>query len=161
MNLDTAPVAELSLLNAGDLRSILSRKGHSVWTITPEATVFEALATMNEKRIGALVVVSSGQLVGVISERDYARKVILKGKSSKHTPVEEIMSSPVITAAADRPVGECLRMMIERRIRHLPVVQSGELEGIVSIGDLVNAVLEAQASEVRELRNYVAGSYPR
>ncbi len=161
MNLETAPVAELTHLNAGTLRSVISRKGPAVWSIVPEATVFEALTQMNDKRVGALVVVSAGDLVGIISERDYARKVILKGRSSKHTPVEEIMSSPVITASLDSAVGKCLRTMIERRIRHLPVVDpAGRLAGIVSIGDLVNAVLSAQAEEVRELKNYVTGVYP-
>jgi len=139
---------------------ILERKGSQVWSIGPEASVYEAIELMDEVGAGALLVLSGGRVVGIISERDYARKVILKGRSSRDTRVSEIMSTPAITVTPDDRVIDCLRMMTERRIRHLPVLDNGALAGVLSIGDLVNAVLSAQAAEMKSLRSYVAGHYP-
>jgi CBS domain-containing protein len=161
MQLEFSTRDELSLLQSETVGSLLTRKGSLVWTVSPEATVYEAIALMDEKRVGALIAMTGTQLAGVISERDYARKVILKGRSSKETRVGDIMSSPVITAAPGSRVNECLRLMADRRIRHLPVMDGADLVGIVSIGDLVNSVLRMQAAAVQELTSYVAGSYPR
>jgi CBS domain-containing protein len=142
------------------VRSILETKGSLAWSVAPEATVYEAIEMMAGRSVGALVVVSEGNLVGIVSERDYARKVILKGHSSRDTRVEEIMSSPVITVTPDHTVDECLRIATESRIRHLPVLDGGKLAGIVSIGDLVKAVVSAQAETIHQLNKYIAGSYP-
>jgi CBS domain-containing protein len=140
---------------------VLERKGSQIWSIGPDASVFEAIRLMDEVGAGALLVLAGGRLVGMISERDYARKVILKGRSSRDTRVSEIMSAPAITARIDDRVTECLRVMTERRIRHLPVMlDNGSIGGILSIGDLVNAVVSAQAAEMRQLKSYVAGHYP-
>jgi CBS domain-containing protein len=142
------------------IRSILDRKGSKVWSISPKATVLEAIALMDEKRVGALMVVSEGTLEGVISERDYARKVILKGRLSHETLVEEIMSSPAITVSPEHSLGDCLRLVTHHRIRHLPVIDNGQLAGVVSIGDLAKAIISAQADAVNQLSNYIAGNYP-
>lgn len=139
---------------------ILARKGSHVWSIGPDASVFEAIRLMDEVGAGALLVLHGGRLIGVISERDYARKVILKGRSSLDTPVSEIMASPAISVTPEKSVGECLRLMTDQRIRHLPVINNGTIAGVLSIGDLVNAVLSAQAAEMRHLKSYVAGHYP-
>jgi len=140
---------------------ILERKGSLIWSIGPDASVFEAVRLMDEVGAGALLVLSGGRLVGMISERDYARKVILKGRSSRDTRVSDIMTAPAITARIDDRVTECLRVMTERRIRHLPVIlDNGSIGGVLSIGDLVNAVVSAQAEEMRQLKSYVAGHYP-
>jgi CBS domain-containing protein len=141
--------------------SILREKGCEVWSIAPEATVYEAISLMAEKRAGALAVTSGSELTGIISERDYARKVILQGKSSKHTPVADVMSSPVITVTPRHTVPECLRMVTELRIRHLPVVDEGRLCGLISIGDLVRSVLAMQAHTIDELATYIANKYPK
>lgn len=134
---------------------ILNDKGAQVWSIAPDRTVFDALKLMGEKEIGALTVVAAGQLVGIISERDYARKVILKGKTSRETQVQEIMSSSVISATPEQTVQACLRIMTEHRIRHLPVLQAGQLVGIVSIGDLVKAIIAEQQFMIEQLESYI------
>jgi len=140
---------------------ILERKGAQIYSIGPDASVFEAIRLMDEVGAGALLVLSGGRLVGVISERDYARKVVLKGRSSPETRVSEIMSTPAITVRIDDCVSDCLRIMTDRRIRHLPVLRdNGSIAGVLSIGDLVNAVVSAQAAEMRQLKSYVAGHYP-
>ena len=143
------------------IHSILREKGSQVWSLPPQATVYEAIAEMADKRIGALAVVAEGQkVVGVISERDYARKVFLKGKSSKETLVREIMSSPVITATPDYTVDDCMRIMTEYHIRHLPVVEGERLVGMISIGDLVKAIISTQEEKITQLNNYIGGKYP-
>jgi len=149
-----------TMIGRETVRSILDRKGSEVWSISPSATVFQAIALMDEKRVGALMVVSEGELLGVISERDYARKVILKGRLSHETLVEEIMSSPAITVSPQHSLVECLRLMTDHRIRHLPVIEDGALAGVVSIGDLAKAIISAQADTVHQLSNYIAGNYP-
>ena len=142
------------------IASILSRKGSEIWSVAPEATVYEAIALMAQKGVGAMLVVSGGQLVGIVSERDYARKVMLLGRSSKDTLVKDIMTGKVITATPDNTVEECMRIVTHHHIRHLPVLDGGRLVGIVSIGDLVNAIIELQAHTIDQLHTYISGNYP-
>jgi len=141
------------------VRMILKNKGNYVWSLPPERTVYEAISMMAEKSVGTIVVLSGEQLVGIISERDYARKVILKGKLSKQTLVSEIMSSPVTTVDPDRTADECMRLMTEKRIRHLPVMDQGQLVGVVSIGDLVKAIVSVQAETIQYLSDYIGGKH--
>jgi CBS domain-containing protein len=148
------------MLMTETIRSILKLKGSQVWWLAPEATVYEAIALMAEKRIGAVLVCEEGRPVGIVSERDYARKVILMGRSSKETRLREIMSSPLITVTPDHTVDECMRIVTAHRVRHLPVMEGERLAGLVSIGDLVNAIISAQAETIHQLRNYITGKYP-
>jgi CBS domain-containing protein len=140
--------------------SVLKLKGNQVWSVAPTATVYEAIEQMSGKGVGALLVLREGRLAGIISERDYARKVILMDRSSKHTEVREIMTSPVITAAPGDTVEDCMRMMTENRIRHLPVVDQDRVVGIVSIGDMVNWIITAHEETIGHLQSYIAGQYP-
>lgn len=140
------------------VREILNDKGTQVWSIAPNHTVFDALKVMGEKGVGALTVVVDDQLVGVISERDYARKVILKGKTSRETQVHEIMSTRVISTQLDRTVQECLGVMTDKHIRHLPVLEEEELVGIISIGDLVKAIIAEQQFMIEQLESYITQS---
>ena len=140
--------------------SILGSKGREIWSVAPEATVYDAIALMAEKSIGAVLVLSDGALVGIVTERDYARKVILQGRSSKDTRVGEIMTAELVTVGPDSTVDECMRLMTRQRIRHLPVIDQGSLAGMVSIGDLVNAVISDQAHTIDQLHTYIASSYP-
>jgi len=142
------------------IRDILKKKGHEVWSITPESTVYRAIEVMADKHVGALVVIDGDKVVGIISERDYARRVILSGRSSKETRVEEIMASPVIFVEPNHAVDECMRIMTNNHIRHLLVIQQEKVIGIVSIGDLVNWIISAQDHTIRLLENYVTGKYP-
>ena len=140
--------------------SILNNKNNQIWSIGPDETVYDAIALMADKRIGALLVVSEGKLIGIITERDYARKVILHGRSSRDTPVREIMTSSLITVTPDHTVDECMRLVTEHRIRHLPVLDNDRLVGLISIGDLVNSIIEAQAQTINHLHSYITGGYP-
>lgn len=135
---------------------LLGLKSRDVWTISPEAPVLEAIRVMAERGIGALPVVKDGQVVGIVSERDYARKVILRGRSSAETPVRDIMSSPVMTIGPDQAVPNCMELMTEHRIRHLPVIEKGRLIGMISIGDIVKAVMEEQQQTIAQLERYIA-----
>ena len=136
---------------------LLAFKDKSVWTIGPEEPVLSAIQVMADKHIGALPVLRDGELIGIVSERDYARKVILLGRSSSDTPVWQIMSSPVTTISPDDDVHRCMEIMTERRIRHLPVLEKNRLIGIISIGDLVKAVIEEQQQTITQLERYIAG----
>jgi CBS domain-containing protein len=142
------------------ITSILKTKGREVWSVAPDATVYEAIALMAEKGIGAVLVISQGTLVGIVSERDYARKVILQGRSSRETYVQEIMTSSLVTVHSANTVDECMRIMTQYRIRHLPVLENGKLLGIVSIGDLVKAIISDQAHTIDQLHTYITGTYP-
>jgi CBS domain-containing protein len=142
------------------VRHILNRKGREVWSLAPESTVFEAVAMMAERGVGALIVVDEGKVAGVISERDYARKVVLKGHASREVRVGEIMSHPVITVTPDHTVEECMRIATDHRIRHLPVIEAGKLVGVVSIGDLVRSTIMKQQETISHLTDYIAGKYP-
>ena len=142
------------------LDSVLRFKGRTVWSVAPTATVYEAIARMSEKSVGALLVLAEGRLAGIISERDYARKVILNDRSSKETHVWEIMTDRVFTASPDSTVEECMRSMTEHRIRHLPVLHGEKVIGIVSIGDLVNWTISAQEATIGHLQGYIEGRYP-
>jgi CBS domain-containing protein len=141
--------------------SVLRRKGsdRKLLSISPEASVYEAIAMMAENSIGALLVVSNGVLVGIMSERDYARKVVLQSRSSKDTRVADIMTTPVITVSPAHTVEECMRLMTDKRIRHLPVVDGSTIAGIVSIGDLVRAVITVQGETIQYLQQYINGQY--
>ena len=145
---------------ADSIRFILEHKGRAVWSLSPEASVYEAIQMMSEKQVGALLVMSSHHLVGFISERDYARKVILQGRSSRDTLVSEIMSSPVTTVSPGQTIDECMRLMTANRIRHLPVMEHGRVTGIVSIGDLVRWIISSQEETIHQLHSYIAGAYP-
>ena len=142
------------------ISSILEHKGAQVWAVPPDATVFEAIQLMAEKNVGALLVMSGDRLVGVVTERDYTRKVALHGKSSKDTRVREIISADYISASPFHTVEDCMRLMTHHRVRHLPVLEAGKVTGIVSIGDLVNWTISAQHETINQLENYIAGQYP-
>ena len=142
------------------VRLVLKGKGQNVWQISPEACVYDAIEIMADKYVGALLVISEGKLVGVVSERDYARKVILQGESSKQTQVKEIMTSPAIFVTPEQTVQDCMRIMTDRHIRHLPVVKDEEILGVVSIGDLVKWMISAQQQTISELHNYITSKYP-
>jgi CBS domain-containing protein len=138
---------------------VLERKGHEVHTIDPDATVFDALVTMAQKNVGALVVLESGRVTGVLSERDYARKVILRGESSKELTVRKIMSRGVICVAPERTVAECMALMTDMRVRHLPVVAEEKLVGVISIGDVVKAVIAEKEFIIEQLEGYIRGNW--
>jgi CBS domain-containing protein len=142
------------------VRAILQHKGHHVWSVSPDDSVLEAVRLMAEKGIGALVVLADERLVGVVSERDYARKVILQGRSSADTLVREVMTSPVFSVGPDHSVDDCMRIVTAKRIRHLPVVRDERVIGMVSIGDLVRSVISRQGETIQYLQEYIGGKYP-
>ncbi|MGH8546287.1 MAG: CBS domain-containing protein [Gammaproteobacteria bacterium] len=137
------------------VRDILETKGYDVWSVDPETSVYDAIKLMAEKGVGALLVIKDRQLVGIISERDYARKVILQGRLSKTTPVSDIMTSRVIYARPEQNVEECMALMTEKRIRHLPVMDDGGLIGVISIGDLVKSIIVEQKFIIEQLEKYI------
>jgi len=136
---------------------ILKTKGRDVWTITPETTVFDALKTMADKNVGALVVLDGTTVTGILSERDYARKVILHGKSSRELKAREIMSANVYFVGPDHNIEDCMELFTNKRVRHLPVLQNDKLIGIISIGDVVKAVIAEQEFTIKHLENYITG----
>lgn len=149
---------DLSVQLSESIRPILKKKSAIVFSVAPSDSVEKAISVMAERQIGALLVLEDGKLVGIVSERDYARKVFLKGRSSPKTTVAEIMTSPVITVTPDHSLGACLHIITENRIRHLPVMENDRLTGIISIGDLVNAMLFSQRETIRHLEAYIAGT---
>lgn len=139
------------------VKEVLRSKGDSVWTIPPDATVLEALKRMAEKGIGALLVAEGGRVEGILSERDCARKVELRGKTARDTQVKEIMTREVLYVGPDTGVGECMALMTEHRVRHLPVMDGIRLAGLISIGDVVKAVISEQQFVIEQLENYISG----
>jgi CBS domain-containing protein len=139
------------------VNQLLGAKGSQIFSVEPTDSVLQAIEMMATRHVGALLVVSQGNLVGIISERDYARKVILKKRSSHDTPVGDIMTSPAVTVTPSDTVHHCMQLMTERRIRHLPVMESSRVVGILSIGDLVKAVIEEQSAHIEQLERYIAG----
>jgi CBS domain-containing protein len=147
------------MIPTGTISEILNHKGSTVYSVAPDAMVFDAIQLMSDKNVGALLVIEREKLVGIISERDYTRKVAIKGKSSKQTKVREILSDQLIRVSPSHSIEDCLRLMTEHRIRHLPVVNDDEVVGIISIGDLVNWIISAQTSTIFQLQTYISG-YP-
>lgn len=138
---------------------LLKGKGHDVWSIGPDASVYEAIELMAEKEVGALMVMEGKMLKGVISERDYARKVILKERSSKNTQVNEIMTTHIVYTHPEQNVEECMALMTEKHVRHLPIIDHGQLIGVISIGDLVKSIIEDQKFTIEQLEQYVSVGY--
>ena len=141
------------------VRHLLEEKGNQVWTISPQASTFEALELMAGKNIGALLVLAQDKIVGIFTERDYARKVVLKGKSSKTTIVGELMTTEVLYVAPDDTIENCMALITDKRARHLPVMENGELLGVVSIGDVVKAIISDREFMIRELERYITGGH--
>ncbi len=139
------------------IQTLLKKKGYDVWSIAPDASVYDAIHLMAEKAVGALIVMDGPNLVGVISERDYARKIILEGRSSENTKISEIMSSEVITVGPDNRIEECMAMMTERRIRHLPVLDGDKVLGVISLGDLVKYIIAEQQFVIEQMERYING----
>jgi CBS domain-containing protein len=139
------------------VRQLLASKGYDVWSVSSDSTVFDALKLMAEKGVGAVIVLSDGELCGVLSERDYARKVVLEGKASISTPVSEIMTSPVLIVGLEHSIDRCMALMTDKRLRHLPVVDNDQVVGMVSIGDVVKAVIADQEFMLDQLETYISG----
>jgi CBS domain-containing protein len=144
---------------SGTIRAILNQKSGDVFSLSPDATVFEAVQMMDAKNVGALLVMDQARLVGIVSERDYTRKVMLRGKRSRETKVAEIMSSNVTVTHPREPVETCLRLMTDKHIRHLPVVEADKVIGVISIGDLVKHVISCQSAAIAHLENYIHGGF--
>ena len=140
-----------------EVRQLLAEKGHRIFAIGPDDPVLTAVRLMADHYIGALLVMRGDELVGIVSERDYARKIILQNRASAETPVRDIMSSPVVTVRPNDTTDTCMRICTERRVRHLPVVEGGKVVGVLSIGDLVKSVISEQSQEIEHLQRYIAG----
>lgn len=139
------------------IRLLLEKKGYDVWSVPPDATVYDALRLLDERDIGALLVIRGEELVGILSERDYARKVALKGKTSMKTPVSDIMTEKVVVVEPERTIEQAMAIMTERRLRHLPVVENNKVIGMVSIGDLVKEIIADREFIIEQLETYIAG----
>ena len=146
--------------SSGTVSAVLHHKGSQIYSIPAEANVFEAIKIMAAKNIGALLVMSDGKLAGVFTERDYTRNVVLHGKSSKTTPVREVISSEVISVGLNHSIEDCMKLMTDHRTRHLPVVEGEKVVGIVSIGDLVNWIISTQSAQIDQMAQYISGGYP-
>lgn len=144
---------------SGTISAILSQKSGDIFAVSPANTVYEAIELMDSKNIGALLVMEGGKLVGMVSERDYTRKIVLRGKRSRETSVAEIMSTNLSVTHPDEPVENCLRLMTDKRIRHLPVLEGDQVRGVISIGDLVKWVISCQSATIAHLENYISGGY--
>jgi len=144
----------------GTVDAKLKAKGHQVWSVAADTMVFDAIKLMAEKNVGALLVTDGGQPVGILSERDYTRKIALLGKNSKQTQVRDIITEKLITIPLHGTIKECMQLMTDYRIRHLPVLQEGQVAGIVSPGDLVNWIIKAQSATINQLQSYITGQYP-
>lgn len=140
------------------VRELLRIKGQETWSVSPDTPVYDALKLMAEKNVGALLVLDGDKLAGILSERDYARKVILKGKASKNTPAREIMSENVVCVTPKQSVAECMALMTDKHFRHLPVIEDGKLVGVISIGDVVKAIISEQKFVIEQLEHYIAGT---
>ena len=140
------------------VRELLAKKGSEVWSVSPDATVYDALQLMAARNVGAVLVLNDGELAGILSERDYARQVVLKGKASRDTPVRDIMTTSVVSVSPERTIDDCMALMTERRIRHLPVLKSDVLLGVLSIGDVVKAVISEKEFHIEQLESYIASS---
>jgi CBS domain-containing protein len=156
----TASTLERGIDLQEPVRYLLRQKTRALWFTSPEATVYEAIEQMSQRHVGALAVLSAGKLAGIITERDYARKVILQGRHSKETQVRDIMTTPVLFVTPETAVGESMRLMTTRRIRHLPVMEGDNVTGMLSIGDLVNWLVTSQDQTIRHLTGYITGKYP-
>lgn len=139
------------------VRELLRAKGYDIWSVAPDDSVYDALKLMADKNVGAVLVTKAGNLVGILSERDYARKVILKGRTAKDTPVREIMTEKVVYVRPDQTSDECMALMTNKRVRHLPVIENDQLIGIISIGDVVKAIMSHQEFMIEQLENYITG----
>jgi len=157
-DVDTTKAAGAKL--QGTAGSILARKGRVVHSIGPAETVYAAVAKLSEEHVGALPVIEGSRLLGVISERDYTREIVLQGRSSKTTRVDEIMSAPAVFVEPSTPLAECMRVVTERRVRHLPVVDAGQVVGLISIGDLVRTIILQQEETIGHLSTLIADNYP-
>ena len=146
--------------SSGTVSALLHHKGSAIWSVTPETTIFEAIKIMADKNIGALLLMSGDRLAGVFTERDYTRKVALQGKTSRDTPVREVVSTEVISVSPNHSVEECMKLMTEHRVRHLPVVEGDKVVGLVSIGDLVNWIISTQSAHIDQMEQYISGGYP-
>ncbi len=140
------------------VRELLRIKGQEIWSVSPDTPVYDALELMAEKNVGALLVLEGDKLAGILSERDYARKVILKGKASKNTPAREIMSENVVCVTPKQSVAECMALMTDKHFRHLPVIEDDKLVGVISIGDVVKAIISEQKFVIEQLEHYIAGA---
>ena len=141
------------------IAQLLNTKGNQIWSVEPKATIFKALEIMSEKEIGALLVMEDGKLTGIFSERDYARKVILKGKSSKETLVGELMTKKVFYIDPKKTINDCMAIMTDKHVRHLPVIENDKVIGIVTIGDVVNQIISEQEFTIQHLENYITGTH--
>jgi signal-transduction protein with cAMP-binding, CBS, and nucleotidyltransferase domain len=156
----TTVLSESSIRFSEPVLTLVRKKGGEIWSIGPESSVYEAIEAMSLRQVGALVVLNAGRLVGIVSERDYARKVILKGRNSTETRVREIMTVPVHYVTPEETIDECMRLMTTQRVRHLPVLEGDNVVGMISIGDVVDWIISSHEQTIHHLESYITGSYP-
>lgn len=158
--LATPLVPERTFLAESVQRLLDNKRRHGIYLISPDATVYDAIEKMSDKHVGALIVTHHGELMGIVSERDYARRVILMGRNSRETKVRDIMTTPVMFVSPRTSMDDCMRLMTTKKVRHLPVMANGTLVGVISMGDVVNWVIESQGETIHHLQEYIAGNYP-